>query len=116
MARTEVVGWFAFFRISLAVLVQTKGCERSFQPSMKARRLVLGPWTRLALGPPKRGRSCSKGDRQKMTLVAAFAMDTDLLVPDEPTSGLDPLMEQVFNECVAEHTARGATVLLPVTS
>ncbi|HWJ08626.1 MAG TPA: ABC transporter ATP-binding protein [Nocardioides sp.] len=67
---------------------------------------------RFALDPTKRGRAYSKGNRQKVALVAAFATDPDLLILDEPTSGLDPLMEQVFNDCVAEHTARGATVLL----
>ncbi|HJQ04716.1 MAG TPA: ABC transporter ATP-binding protein [Nocardioides sp.] len=67
---------------------------------------------RFALDPTKKGRAYSKGNRQKVALVAAFATSPDLLVLDEPTSGLDPLMEQVFNNCVAEHTARGATVLL----
>ena len=67
---------------------------------------------RFDLDPTKKGRAYSKGNRQKVALVAAFATDSELLVLDEPTSGLDPLMEQVFNECVAEHTARGATVLL----
>lgn len=67
---------------------------------------------RFALDPTKRGRAYSKGNRQKVALVAAFATNPDLLLLDEPTSGLDPLMEQVFNDCVAEHTARGATVLL----
>jgi ABC-2 type transport system ATP-binding protein len=59
-----------------------------------------------------RGRAYSRGNRQKVALVAALAAPTELLVLDEPTSGLDPLMEQVFNECIAEHRARGATVLL----
>jgi ABC-2 type transport system ATP-binding protein len=67
---------------------------------------------RFSLDPTKRGRAYSKGNRQKVALVAAFATDPTLLLLDEPTSGLDPLMEQVFNECVAEHKARGATVLL----
>ncbi|NYI47418.1 ABC-2 type transport system ATP-binding protein [Nocardioides aromaticivorans] len=67
---------------------------------------------RFGLDPTKRGRAYSKGNRQKVALVAAFATDPDLLILDEPTSGLDPLMEQVFNDCVAEQTARGATVLL----
>jgi ABC-2 type transport system ATP-binding protein len=67
---------------------------------------------RFDLDPTKRGRAYSKGNRQKVALVAAFATVAELLILDEPTSGLDPLMEQVFNECVAEHTARGATVLL----
>jgi ABC-2 type transport system ATP-binding protein len=67
---------------------------------------------RFSLDPTKKGRAYSKGNRQKVALVAAFATDSELLILDEPTSGLDPLMEQVFNECLAEHTARGATVLL----
>jgi ABC-2 type transport system ATP-binding protein len=67
---------------------------------------------RFALDPTKKARAYSKGNRQKVALVAAFATDPELLLLDEPTSGLDPLMEQVFNDCVAEHTARGATVLL----
>ncbi len=67
---------------------------------------------RFALDPTKRGRAYSKGNRQKVALVAAFASDVELLVLDEPTSGLDPLMENVFRECVREETARGRTVLL----
>ncbi|HWI44191.1 MAG TPA: ABC transporter ATP-binding protein [Nocardioides sp.] len=67
---------------------------------------------RFSLDPTKKGRAYSKGNRQKIALVAALATEPELLLLDEPTSGLDPLMEQVFNECVAEHTARGATVLL----
>ncbi|SDK29268.1 ABC-2 type transport system ATP-binding protein [Nocardioides sp. YR527] len=67
---------------------------------------------RFQLDPTKKGRAYSKGNRQKVALVAAFAADPELLILDEPTSGLDPLMEQVFNECVAEHKGRGATVLL----
>jgi ABC-2 type transport system ATP-binding protein len=64
------------------------------------------------LDPSKRVRDYSKGNRQKVALVAAFAARADLLVLDEPTSGLDPLMEEVFRECVAERAADGATVLL----
>jgi ABC-2 type transport system ATP-binding protein len=67
---------------------------------------------RFQLDPTKRGRAYSKGNRQKVALVAAFATRSELLILDEPTSGLDPLMEQVFNECVAEQTADGTTVLL----
>jgi ABC-2 type transport system ATP-binding protein len=67
---------------------------------------------RFDLDPTKKGRAYSKGNRQKVALVAAFAADVDLLVLDEPTSGLDPLMEQVFADCVAERVARGTTVLL----
>ena len=67
---------------------------------------------RFRLDPTKKGRAYSKGNRQKVALVAAFAVPTELLILDEPTSGLDPLMEQVFDECVAEHKAAGGTVLL----
>lgn len=67
---------------------------------------------RFDLDPTKKGRAYSKGNRQKVALVAAFAAPIDLLVLDEPTSGLDPLMEQVFNECLAEHKEAGTTVLL----
>ncbi len=67
---------------------------------------------RFQLDPTKKGRAYSKGNRQKVALVAALAAPTDLLILDEPTSGLDPLMEQVFNQCLAEHKAAGTTVLL----
>lgn len=67
---------------------------------------------RFQLDLTKKGRAYSKGNRQKVALVAAFAADVELLVLDEPTSGLDPLMEQVFKDCLAEHKARGASVLL----
>ena len=80
------------------------------RPAAESRRAEL--LERFELDPTKRGRAYSKGNRQKVALVAAFAADVDLLVLDEPTSGLDPLMEQVFNECVAEQTAAGTTVLL----
>ncbi|WP_424212960.1 ATP-binding cassette domain-containing protein [Streptomyces sp. BI20] len=67
---------------------------------------------RFDLDPTKRGRAYSKGNRQKVALVAAFASDAELLVLDEPTSGLDPLMEEVFRSCVTEAKAAGRTVLL----
>ncbi|MDA0180864.1 ABC transporter ATP-binding protein [Solirubrobacter phytolaccae] len=67
---------------------------------------------RFELDPAKKGRAYSKGNRQKVALVAAFASDVELLILDEPTSGLDPLMEEVFRACVAEERARGRTVLL----
>ena len=54
------------------------------------------------LDPTKKCRTYSKGNRQKVALVAAFSSDADLYILDEPTSGLDPLMEQVFQECVIE--------------
>jgi ABC-2 type transport system ATP-binding protein len=67
---------------------------------------------RFQLDPRKKSRAYSKGNRQKVALVAAFAAPTDLLVLDEPTSGLDPLMEEVFADCIAERRAEGTTVLL----
>jgi len=67
---------------------------------------------RFELDPKKRCRAYSKGNRQKVALVAAFAGRADLFILDEPTSGLDPLMEAVFGDCVAEVKQRGATVLL----
>lgn len=67
---------------------------------------------RFELDPTKRGRQYSKGNRQKVAIVAALASNVELLILDEPTSGLDPLMENVFQEVVAEAKARGATVLL----
>lgn len=67
---------------------------------------------RFELDPTKRGRSYSKGNRQKVALVAALAADVELLVLDEPTSGLDPLMEAVFQEYVEDFRAQGRTVLL----
>ncbi|PDP88287.1 ABC transporter ATP-binding protein [Glycomyces fuscus] len=67
---------------------------------------------RFELDPTKKARAYSKGNRQKVALVAALASDAELLILDEPTSGLDPLMEAVFTECVLEAKARGRTVLL----
>jgi ABC-2 type transport system ATP-binding protein len=70
---------------------------------------------RFDLDPSKRARTYSKGNRQKVALVAALAApveQVELLLLDEPTSGLDPLMEAVFQECVREETAAGRTVLL----
>jgi ABC-2 type transport system ATP-binding protein len=67
---------------------------------------------RFDLDPTKKGRAYSKGNRQKVALVAALASDVELLILDEPTSGLDPLMEEVFRACVAEERDNGRTVLL----
>jgi polyether ionophore transport system ATP-binding protein len=67
---------------------------------------------RFQLDTAKKVRALSKGNRQKVQLVAAFATRADLLVLDEPTSGLDPLMEVAFRETVAEAKARGQTVFL----
>lgn len=67
---------------------------------------------RFELDPTKKGRSYSKGNRQKVALVAALAADVELLILDEPTSGLDPLMESVFQACIDEFRDDGRTVLL----
>ncbi|WP_062104348.1 ABC transporter ATP-binding protein [Bacillus niameyensis] len=64
------------------------------------------------LDTSKKCRTYSKGNRQKVALVAAFSSEADLYILDEPTSGLDPLMEQVFQECVLEAKNAGKTVLL----
>ena len=67
---------------------------------------------RFDLDPRKKGRAYSKGNKQKVGLVAALASDVELLILDEPTSGLDPLMEDVFQQCIVEERRRGRTVLL----
>ncbi len=67
---------------------------------------------RFDLDPTKKCRTYSKGNRQKVALIAAFSSDADLYILDEPTSGLDPLMESVFVECVDEVKQQGKSVLL----
>jgi len=67
---------------------------------------------RFDLDPSKKARAYSKGNRQKVALIAALASDAELLVLDEPTSGLDPLMESAFRDCVSAERANGRTVLL----
>ncbi|USQ81583.1 ABC transporter ATP-binding protein [Ornithinimicrobium faecis] len=82
-----------------------------FQGTMDPRRrddLV----ERFELDPTKRARTYSKGNRQKVALVAALSCDADLFILDEPTSGLDPLMESVFQQVVGDLNAEGRTVLL----
>jgi polyether ionophore transport system ATP-binding protein len=64
------------------------------------------------LDPSRKVRSYSKGNRQKLALIAALMTRADLLLLDEPTNGLDPLMEQVFRRCIREARARGQTVFL----
>jgi ABC-2 type transport system ATP-binding protein len=76
----------------------------------EARRAEL--LDRFDLDPTKKSRTYSKGNRQKVALVAGLASDVELLVLDEPTSGLDPLMEEVFRECIDEERRAGRTVLL----
>ncbi len=67
---------------------------------------------RFKFDPSKKVRAYSKGNRQKVGIIAAFMTRADLLVLDEPTSGLDPLMEQAFRQCVDEAKANGQTVFL----
>lgn len=67
---------------------------------------------RYQFDPSKKCRTYSKGNRQKVALIAAFASDADLYILDEPTSGLDPLMENVFQQCVQEVKGEGKTVFL----
>ena len=67
---------------------------------------------RFEFDPHKKVRTYSKGNRQKVSLISAFSSRARLLLLDEPSSGLDPLMENVFQQCVAEARGRGVTVLL----
>ncbi len=67
---------------------------------------------RFELDPRKKARTYSKGNRQKVALIAALASNAELLILDEPTSGLDPLMEATFRECIADERKQGRTVLL----
>ncbi|MBT1002045.1 ABC transporter ATP-binding protein [Paenarthrobacter sp. DKR-5] len=76
-------------------------------PARRARYLAL-----FDLDPTKKARTYSKGNRQKVALVAALATDAELFLLDEPTSGLDPLMEDAFRGCVRELRDQGRTVLL----
>jgi ABC-2 type transport system ATP-binding protein len=76
------------------------------------RARIDGLLQRFDLDPSKKARSYSKGNRQKVALVAALASDAELLILDEPTSGLDPLMEGVFTQCITEIKREGRSVLL----
>jgi ABC-2 type transport system ATP-binding protein len=67
---------------------------------------------RFELDPHKKARTYSKGNRQKVAIVAAFSTNAELYILDEPTAGLDPLMEKAFEQCVNEVADRGAAVLL----
>src|SRR6476646_792594 len=67
---------------------------------------------RFELDPHKKARTYSKGNRQKVAIIAAFSTNAELYILDEPTSGLDPLMEKAFQTCVEEVTDHGAAVLL----
>lgn len=67
---------------------------------------------RFQLDPSKKCRTYSKGNRQKVALIAAFASDVDLYILDEPTSGLDPLMERIFQDLILEAREEGKSILL----
>ena len=86
------------------------GSGGSDDAAQAARRAEL--IERLELDPSKKVRAYSKGNRQKIALIAALSEPVELLILDEPTSGLDPLMEEVFSQCVAEAAGRGTAVLL----
>lgn len=79
----------------------------SANPSRRAELIEL-----FDLDPRKRSRTYSKGNRQKVALIAALASDADVYLLDEPTSGLDPIMEDNFRACVRDLTAQGRTILL----
>ena len=82
---------------------------RRTKPDRAKRELYL---QKFELDPSKKCRTYSKGNRQKVALVAALASDAELFVLDEPTSGLDPLMEKVFQDSVLELKAQGKSILL----
>jgi ABC-2 type transport system ATP-binding protein len=83
-------------------------------PSLSGGEVIdlLGLLDRFELDPRKKARTYSKGNRQKVALIAALASDVELLLLDEPTAGLDPLMEAAFREVVADERHGGRTVLL----
>ncbi|WP_194906104.1 ABC transporter ATP-binding protein [Catenulispora rubra] len=93
----------------LAMLAKLRG--RTIDADRAAKRMAE-LLERFDLDPGKKGRAYSKGNRQKVMLVAAFASEAELLVLDEPTTGLDPLMEAEFRACLRQEKARGRTVLL----
>ena len=79
------------------------------EPDAKRRSELID---RFQFDPSKKCRSYSKGNRQKVALIAALVSDVELYIFDEPTSGLDPLMETVFQDCVRELAAQGKTIFL----
>jgi ABC-2 type transport system ATP-binding protein len=84
-------------------------CRLSGPLDLKRKKSML---ERFELDPTKKARTYSKGNRQKVALVAALASEAELLLLDEPTSGLDPLMEAAFTESIREVKAAGRSVLL----
>lgn len=92
------------------LLAKLRGDAQPGKHSNPGRRKEL--IERFELDPSKKARAYSKGNRQKVALIAALASDAELLVLDEPTSGLDPLMEAAFRDSVAAERQGGRTVLL----
>ncbi|MEV8267866.1 ABC transporter ATP-binding protein [Microbacterium sp. NPDC076911] len=90
-------------------LARLRGAHRKSAAYLKSKDRLM---TTFDFDPRKKGRAYSKGNRQKVALIAAFAVPADLYILDEPTSGLDPLMEVIFRQEVARVKAEGATVLL----
>ncbi|GAA3030590.1 multidrug efflux ABC transporter ATP-binding protein [Gordonia defluvii] len=82
---------------------------RGIDPATSGRAEMI---ERFELDPTKRSSTYSKGNRQKVALIAALSAETELLIFDEPTSGLDPLMAQQFQLCAREAAQRGSSVLL----
>jgi ABC-2 type transport system ATP-binding protein len=93
--------------IDLIARLRGGTADRKAYEARKARLVEV-----FQLDPRKKGRAYSKGNRQKVALIAALATPAELYLLDEPTSGLDPLMEQVFNREITRAAADGATVLL----
>jgi ABC-2 type transport system ATP-binding protein len=94
---------------AIDLLSRLRGARRT-DPAYRAEKARLCEV--FQFDPRKKGRAYSKGNRQKVALVAAFAVPADLYILDEPTSGLDPLMEVVFRGEIARVKDAGATVLL----
>jgi ABC-2 type transport system ATP-binding protein len=94
---------------AIDLLARLRGADRK-SADYRAERERLSE--AFQFDPRKKGRAYSKGNRQKVALIAALAVPADLYILDEPTSGLDPLMEVVFRHEVARLRERGATVLL----
>lgn len=93
---------------AIDLLSRLRGGGRGAAYTVERARLAAA----FQFDPRKKGRAYSKGNRQKVALIAAFAVPADLYILDEPTSGLDPLMEVVFRDEIARVRAAGATVLL----
>ena len=93
--------------VIIDLLARLRGPRSAIDP--KRRQALI---ERFALDPAKKARAYSKGNRQKVALIAALASDAELLLLDEPTAGLDPLMEAAFRDCVNDERHDGRTVLL----